>query len=86
MSEQIVQIVAVSVSQMLLIFFKHVNIRVIVAKQVGRSMFYTFAIQASWLISSAIGINAVLQSNYVVVAFYLAAGVLGTWLNFKIRV
>lgn len=58
----------------------------IVAKQVVKSMFYTFAIQASWLISSAIGISAFLDGNVLVVAFYLFSGVVGTWLNFKIKV
>ncbi len=86
MIELLLQIIAVSVSQMALVFFKHVNIRVIVAKQVGKSMFYTFLIQASWLISSAIGISAFLEHNYVVVVVYLVSGVVGTWLNFKIKV
>jgi hypothetical protein len=86
MTELLLQIIAVSVSQMALVFFKHVNIRVIVAKQVVKSMFYTFAIQASWLISSAIGISAFLQHNYIVVVVYLVSGVIGTWLNFKIKV
>ncbi len=86
MTELLLQIIAVSVSQMALVFFKHVNIRVIVAKQAVKSMFYTFAIQASWLISSAIGISAFLQHNYIVVVVYLASGVIGTWLNFKIKV
>lgn len=86
MLEQLLQVIAVSISQMALIFFKHVNVRVLVAEQIGRSMFYTFWIQFSWLISSAIGIKAMMDSNWVIVAFYLAAGVLGTWLNFKIKV
>jgi len=80
------QLLAVSISQMSLIFFKHVNIRVIVAKQVIKSMLYTFAIQASWLISSAIGIKAFIDGNATVIAFYLLSGVIGTWLNFKIKV
>lgn len=85
-TNEIAQIAAVSVSQTALIFFKHINVRVIVAKQVVKSMFYTFAIQASWLISSAIGISAFLDGNVLVVAFYLFSGVVGTWLNFKIKV
>jgi hypothetical protein len=85
-TNEIVQIVAVSTSQAVLIFFKHINIRVIVARQIIKSMFYTFAIQASWLVSSAIGINAFLDGNIIVVAFYLLGGVLGAWLNFKIKV
>jgi len=84
--EQIIQIALVSISQMALIFFKHVNVRVLVAEQVTRSMFYTFMIQGSWLISGAIGIKAFNEDNWLIVAFYLAAGVLGTWLNFKIKV
>lgn len=86
MFEQVFQILAVSLSQMLLVFFKHINIRVIVAKQVVRTMFYTFLIQAAWLVSSAIGINALLEHNYIVVGFYLWSGVLGAYLNFKIKV
>ena len=86
MSEEIFQIMLVSLSQMLLVFFKHINIRVIVARQVVRTMFYTFLIQAAWLVSSAIGINALLEHNYVVVGFYLGSGVLGAYLNFKIKV
>jgi hypothetical protein len=84
--ELIIKILAVSISQMALVFFKHVNVRVIVKEQVMRSMFYTFLIQSSWLISSAIGIKALLEGNYIVVVFYLAAGVLGTYLNFRIKV
>ena len=86
MKEQILQILLVSVSQMALVFFKHVGLRIIVANQVRRAMLYTFFIQASWLISSATGINAYMKGDVVVVVFYLAAGVVGTYLNFKIKV
>lgn len=85
-TNEIVQIIAVSVSQTALFFFKHINVRVVVAKQVVKSMFYTFAIQASWLISSAIGISAFMDGKMIVVVFYLLSGVLGAWLNFKIKV
>ncbi|MDD3834804.1 MAG: hypothetical protein PHS42_04945 [Sulfurimonas sp.] len=86
MVEQIIQVAIVFISQTALVFFKNINIRVIVARQVLKSMFYTFLIQTAWLVSSAIGINAFLEHNYVVVGFYLIAGVVGTWLNFKIKV
>lgn len=84
--DQLTQIILVSISQMALIFFKHINVRVLVKEKVYKSMGYTFLIQASWLISSAIGINALLQDNYIVVVFYLLAGVAGTYLNFKVKV
>ena len=86
MTSLTVQIIAVTLSQMALVFFKHLTVRTVVAKNVVKSMLYTLAIQASWLISSAIGINAFLESNYLVVVFYLLGGVIGTWFNFKIKV
>ncbi|MGE4517289.1 MAG: hypothetical protein AB7D96_10560 [Arcobacteraceae bacterium] len=86
MSNESLQIAAVFVSQMSLIFFKHVGVRVIVKEQVLKSMFFTSLIQASWLVSSAIGISAFLKGNWIVVCFYLAGGVMGTYLNFKIKV
>ena len=81
-TNEIAQIAVVSLSQLSLIFFKHI----VVANQIIKSMFFTFAIQASWLISSAIGIKAYLEGNYVIVTAYLLGGVVGTWLNFKIKV
>lgn len=85
-TNEIAQIAVVSLSQLSLIFFKHITVRTVVANQIMKSMFFTFAIQASWLISSAIGIKAYLEGNYVIVAAYLLGGVVGTWLNFKIKV
>ncbi len=86
MKEQLIQIAAVFISQMSLIFFKHIGIRVIVKEQIIKYMFITFLIQGSWLVSSAIGISAFIKGNYIVVAFYLIARVVGTYLNFKIKV
>jgi hypothetical protein len=71
---------------MALVFFKHVNIRVIVKEQIVKSMFYTSLIQGSWLISSAIGIHAFLNNNWLIVFIYIISGVAGTYLNFKIKV
>lgn len=85
MLEQFLAIVAVSLSQMALIFFKHATVRAIVANQIGRSMVYTFALQSAWLISSALGISAFLEHDYLVISFYLCSGVFGAWLNFKIK-
>lgn len=80
------EIILVTVSQFMLIFFKHLAIRTVVEVQVVRSAVLTFAIQVSWLISAAIGINAVLDFDWVVIGFYLAAGVLGNYLSLKINI
>lgn len=86
MIEQILQIVAVSISQMALVFFKQLNIRTIIKSRVYVSMVITFMTQVAWLISSALGINAFLNDNYLIVSVYLISGVIGTYLNFKINV
>lgn len=80
------EIILVTVSQFALIFFKHLNIRTVVQIQMLRSAILTFAIQISWLISAAIGINAVLDFDWIVIGFYLTAGVLGNYLSLKINI
>ena len=78
--------VVVFATQLLLVFLKHINIRQIIAHHVGRSMFFTLLIQLSWLVSSTIGIKALLEGNLMVVTLYLLGGVAGSYLNFKIKV
>jgi hypothetical protein len=80
------QIIIVFTAQLLLVFFKHLNIRVIVAQRKYYSALLTFLIQLSWLVSSAIGIKALLDYNWVIVIAYLLGGVVGNQINFMISV
>jgi hypothetical protein len=84
--DQLLQIAAVSISQMALVFFKQLNIRTIVKHRIYVSMLITFMTQVAWLVSSALGINAFLNDNWLIVGVYLLSGVIGTYLNFKVRV
>ena len=74
------------ISQLLLVFFKHLTVRAVASHQVVKSMMYTTFIQASWLLSSALGINALLNHEWWNVLAYIVGGVVGTYLNFKIKV
>ncbi|MDY0320388.1 MAG: hypothetical protein RBR23_01520 [Arcobacteraceae bacterium] len=81
-----IEIIAVSASQMALVFLKHINIRLIVRDRVWLSLITTFLVQASWLVASAIGINGFLNGEWHIVVFYLLGGVIGSYINFKIKV
>lgn len=43
-------------------------------------------IKTTWLISSFIGINAIINQNYLMAGFYIISGVLGDYLSFKIKI
>jgi hypothetical protein len=78
--------VVVFIAQLLLVFLKHLNVRVIVAQHKYYSAFLTLLIQLSWLVSSTIGIKALLDYNWVIVTAYLLGGVIGNQINFKVNV
>lgn len=73
-------------AQFALVFFKHLNVRIIVAEHVFKSVFMTLAIQATWLVSTAIGVKAVWDGDVLVVIAYLLSGMLGAYFNFKIKI
>ena len=77
---------AVFISQLLLVFFKHLNVRMIASHKVGLAVVITGAIQASWLVSSALGIKGFLESNYLLICIYVTGGMVGSFLNFKVEV
>ena len=72
-------------SQFILVLLKHLNVRFIVERQVLYSALLTLGIQACWLVASAIGISAVLEYNWWVVAAYLIGGVMGNFMNFMLK-
>jgi len=74
------------ISQVLLVFFKHLAIRSITNHKRLQTAIYTTFIQASWLISSALGINALLNGEWLSVFVYIAGGVVGSMLQFRIKI
>ena len=78
--------VIVFVSQLALVFFKHLNVRLIAGGHVLPAVSVTALIQASWLVSSALGIRGFLERDYLLVVVYVLAGMIGSYLNFKINI
>lgn len=77
---------AIFISQLVLVFFKHITIRAIAQHKVGLTAIYTGIIQSAWLVSSALGINALLTGDWLVVFVYILGGIIGSILQFKIKV
>jgi len=50
------------------------------------SLITGFMVKASWIISAAIGINAFMKNDWLMVAAYLISGVFGDYLSFKIKI
>jgi hypothetical protein len=72
-------------TQLLLVFFKYIAIRAILKNSIFQTLVFTFFIQSCWLISSALGINALLNYEWLSVISYIAGGILGSYLQFKIK-
>lgn len=73
-------------SQFFMVFFKQLNIRIVMSENVLKAVFMTLLIQLAWLISTAIGVNALWERNYILVFAYLLSGMLGAYFNFKIKI
>lgn len=76
----------VFITQFAFIFFKYLNIRVIAKEHIFKSVFMTFLIQSTWLVSTAIGVKAVWDAEAVIIIAYLFSGMLGSYLSFKVTV
>jgi len=81
-----IEAIAIFVSQALLVFLKHLNVRLINHHRVGLAVSVTGGIQTAWLISSALGIKGFLAGDWVLIGVYVASGMIGSYLNFKIKV
>jgi len=77
--------IIIFISQLALVFFKHLTVRTVNNHQILKSAFYTAMIQISWLVSSALGINALLNNEWLSVVSYILGGVVGSVLQFRIR-
>lgn len=66
--------------------FKHLTVRAVSSRNILLSAVYTGMIQISWLASSALVINDLLKDQWLSVFAYIAGGVVGSTLQFKIKI
>lgn len=56
------------------------------AHAVTKAVSMTFLIQSTWLISTAIGVKFVWQGDVLAVVVYVLSGMLGAYLNFRVKI
>jgi len=74
------------ISQLVFSFCRTLNVRYASKDMVLMSIITGLVIKTSWLISSFIGINAIINTDYTLAFFYVVSGVTGDYLSFKIKI
>ena len=82
MSEYLVLIV----SQITFSFSRTLNVRYTSKEKVIHALITGVVIKVSWLISSFIGISALIKEDYTTAVIYVLSGIIGDYLSFKIKV
>ena len=73
-------------SQIVFSFSRTLNVRYTANEKITHTLVTGVVIKFTWLISSAIGINALIKQDYTTTIIYVISGVLGDYLSFKIKV
>lgn len=74
------------ISQLSFSFFRTLNVRYTSKDKVFMSILTGLIVKSSWLISSYIGINAIINKEYFTALLYILSGILGDYLSFKIKI
>ena len=73
-------------SQIIFSFSRTLNVRYTAKEKIVQTLATGIVIKITWLVSSAIGINALINQDYITAIIYIVSGVLGDYLSFKIKV
>jgi hypothetical protein len=74
------------VSQILFSLCRTLNVRYVSKGKTIATLVAGFIVKITWLISSAIGINSVINQNWKNVLIYLISGLVGDYLAMKIKI
>lgn len=80
------ELIILITSQLVFSFCRTLNVRYTSKDMILMSIITGTVIKTSWLVSSFIGINAIINTNYTLAFFYIVSGVLGDYLSFKIKI
>ena len=73
-------------SQIIFSFSRTLNVRYTSKDKVLHSILSGILIKSTWLVSSFIGINAIINKDYLTAILYVFSGVLGDYLSFKVKI
>lgn len=82
----IMEVLILIISQITFSFSRTLNVRYTAKENIFMTMLTGVFIKLTWLISSAIGIKSILELDYLTAIIYVASGMLGDYLSFKIKV
>ena len=74
------------VSQVLFSFSRTLNVRYTAKDKVLLGVITSCLIKLTWLISATIGVNSVIDKDWVTVSIYVFSGLVGDYLSFKVKV
>lgn len=75
----------VLIAQVVFSFSRTLNVRYTAIGNIPMAVATGVLVKAFWLVGSAIGISSFTTGDYTTAAAYVAGGVLGDWLSFKIN-
>lgn len=67
----------ISVTQFTFIYYRTVNVNANIEKNRWKLFWSGTIVHITWLLSTAIGVNAIIKGNYTLVLFSLLSGLLG---------
>mgnify|MGYP003649381714 CR=1 FL=1 len=82
MIEQIVLIV----SQLTFSFCRTLNVRYTSRDMILPSLITSTLIKTTWIVSTYLGINAMINKDFCTIILYIMFGVIGDYLSFKIKI
>ena len=74
------------ISQIVFSFSRTLNVRYTAKERIAQTLVTGGVIKIAWLVSSAIGINALINQDYITALIYVLSGLIGDYLSFKIKV
>lgn len=78
-------VVTVFFAQLIFQFLRSLGTRYMSNEHVVMSLVLGFWIQVFWLITTAIGVVATVNYDWWTISAYMIGGLIGTYLNFKIK-
>jgi len=72
-----VQALIISITQFTFIYYRTVNVNANIEKDRWKLFWSGAIVHITWLLSTAIGVNAIIKGDYMLVLFSLISGLIG---------
>jgi hypothetical protein len=79
-------ILTLIISQLIFSFTRTLNVRYVAQEKIFMAVLTSSIVKISWLVSTAIGINSMINLDILLVLVFVISGVLGDWFSFLIPI